>query len=114
MMKNMHTQSQLDRQNLLQPVRHLACVPQPTVTQSQSSITLEWPETPDSSLSTHPPTTSYHYLWLRDNCQCPQCVHPSNRQKLHSSAEVSPTLRPKNVRVVDGGGGRGPYLEILW
>lgn len=53
-------------------------------------------------------SSSYSYLWLRDNCQCPQCLHPSSRQKLHSSADVPLDIKPSSVRVVDN------EAEIVW
>ncbi|KIP02569.1 hypothetical protein PHLGIDRAFT_26528 [Phlebiopsis gigantea 11061_1 CR5-6] len=33
-------------------------------------------------------STTYPFRWLRDSCQCPKCVHPSTRQKLHQTSEV--------------------------
>src|SRR4051812_18683646 len=32
--------------------------------------------------------TKFNYIWLRDNCQCPLCIHPDNRQKLFLSSEI--------------------------
>ncbi|KAL5490633.1 hypothetical protein ACEPAI_5467 [Sanghuangporus weigelae] len=53
---------------------------------------------------------SFPFVWLRDSCQCPSCVHPSTRQKLHRSSDfardVSPT--PVSAEAVDGG------LRIAW
>ena len=37
---------------------------------------------------------SYPYLWLRDSCQCTQCLHPSTRQKLHRSSDVPLDVQP--------------------
>ncbi|EPQ55528.1 gamma-butyrobetaine hydroxylase [Gloeophyllum trabeum ATCC 11539] len=28
------------------------------------------------------------YVWLRDSCQCPSCIHPSTRQKLHRTSDL--------------------------
>ncbi|KAJ3182186.1 hypothetical protein HDU85_003228 [Gaertneriomyces sp. JEL0708] len=55
-------------------------------------------------------TSRFKYVWLRDNCQCPQCVHPSNRQKLHSSADVNPDVRPKSIRHLKD----NAALEVQW
>jgi len=38
----------------------------------------------------------FSYPWLRDSCQCPQCVHPSTKQKLHESSFVDPHVRPRS------------------
>ncbi|KAG0174096.1 hypothetical protein DFQ28_009731 [Apophysomyces sp. BC1034] len=51
---------------------------------------------------------TYSYLWLRDNCRCEQCVHPSSRQKLHSSADVPLDIAPSSVRITEDA------AEIVW
>ncbi|CAO3622974.1 unnamed protein product [Mucor hiemalis] len=53
-------------------------------------------------------TSTYSYLWLRDNCQCPSCLHPSSRQKLHSSADIPLDIKPSAVKIV------GEEAEITW
>lgn len=50
----------------------------------------------------------YGYLWLRDNCQCDQCIHPSNRQKLHSSADIPLDIAPRSVTA------KGDLAEVIW
>ncbi|GAB5585988.1 hypothetical protein Unana1_00888 [Umbelopsis nana] len=55
-----------------------------------------------------PQTSTYSHLWLRDNCQCPQCLHSTNRQKLHSSADVPLDIAPESTNLTDEG------LEITW
>ncbi|KAI9364371.1 hypothetical protein DFJ73DRAFT_620068 [Zopfochytrium polystomum] len=63
-------------------------------------------------------TGTYSLLWLRDNCQCPRCVHPENRQKLHSSADVSGSASAKSIAIIDGSAASapaaGPVLRIEW
>jgi len=39
----------------------------------------------------------FSYPWLRDSCQCSQCVHPSSKQKVHQSSFVDPHIRPRSV-----------------
>ncbi|KAM5546223.1 hypothetical protein V8D89_000349 [Ganoderma adspersum] len=45
----------------------------------------------------------YAWFWLRDSCQCPSCLHPSTRQKLHRTSdipvEVEPVDSPEGVQV---------------
>lgn len=53
-------------------------------------------------------TSTYSYLWLRDNCQCPECLHPSSRQKLHSSADIPLDIKPSAVKI------DGEEAEITW
>ncbi|KAJ3125374.1 hypothetical protein HK098_000321 [Nowakowskiella sp. JEL0407] len=31
---------------------------------------------------------NFSHYWLRDNCKCPKCIHPSSKQKLHSSGDL--------------------------
>lgn len=68
--------------------------------------------------------TPFSYVWLRDSCQGPESVHPSNRQKLHRTSDIPLDIRPKgltagevihantspptSIRVVPDG------LEIRW
>ncbi|OCB86566.1 Clavaminate synthase-like protein [Sanghuangporus baumii] len=53
---------------------------------------------------------SFPFVWLRDSCQCPSCVHPSTRQKLHRSSDFARDVppRPVSAEAVDGG------LRIAW
>ncbi|KAL6302262.1 Clavaminate synthase-like protein [Sparassis latifolia] len=50
------------------------------------------------------------FRWLRDSCQCPQCVHPSTRQKLHRTSDVPLDIHPtaNGVKHTDDG------LHIRW
>lgn len=52
--------------------------------------------------------STYSFLWLRDNCQCPQCLHPSSRQKLHSSADIPLDIKPIEFAIL------GEEAEITW
>ncbi|GAN07728.1 gamma-butyrobetaine hydroxylase [Mucor ambiguus] len=52
--------------------------------------------------------STYSFLWLRDNCQCPQCLHPSSRQKLHSSADIPLDIKPIDFKIL------GEEAEITW
>lgn len=52
---------------------------------------------------------SFPYVWLRDSCQCPRCVHPSTRQKLHRSSDFARrNLKPKSIKADKDG------LRVLW
>lgn len=47
---------------------------------------------------------TYPFRWLRDSCQCPKCVHPSTRQKLHQTTDVYQDKPSANsLRVLDDG-----------
>lgn len=69
-----------------------------------SQLTLNWP----ARFRSAPASSIFHYVWLRDNCQCAQCVHPTTRQKLHSSALIPLDIRPLEARV------EANQLTIKW
>ncbi|KAG8710948.1 hypothetical protein FRC09_020869 [Ceratobasidium sp. 395] len=49
------------------------------------------------------------YDWLRDSCQCPQCVHPSTKQKLiHTGDFVHPV--PRSATITN----QGSALHVQW
>jgi len=50
------------------------------------------------------------YRWLRDSCQCPQCIHPTSLQKLHRSPDIPIDVAPKPGGVSNEHGG----LRIEW
>lgn len=54
--------------------------------------------------------TSLPYRWLRDSCQCPACVHPSTRQKLHRTSDIGFDIIPATdgVKFTDKG------LDVEW
>ncbi|KAG6333400.1 hypothetical protein ID866_5682 [Astraeus odoratus] len=65
----------------------------------------------DSLQITLPPlSASFPYLWLRDACQCPRCVHPSTKQKLHRLSDVRSDVRP----ALDGLKLRDDGVHITW
>ncbi len=46
---------------------------------------------------------SFPYVFLRDNCQCPKCFHPSTKQRLLNTAfEVDVDIKPLEARSEDG------------
>ena len=36
--------------------------------------------------------SSYHFLWLRDNCPCSQCVHPATREQMFEVVDAPENL----------------------
>ncbi|KAG8916318.1 hypothetical protein FRC00_000312, partial [Tulasnella sp. 408] len=55
------------------------------------------------------------YVWLRDSCPCPSCVHPETRQKLHRTTDVPLDIKPKRLAWVNSTekGARWD-LEVEW
>jgi len=50
----------------------------------------------------------FHFLWLRDNCQCSSCIHPDSKQKLHSSGDIKSNIVPLSWKELPEG------IEIVW
>ena len=46
-------------------------------------------------------TSTFHAVWLRDNCPCPECRHP-NGQRLLDSAAIDDGVAVTSARAVDG------------
>ncbi|KAK3806922.1 MAG: hypothetical protein JOS17DRAFT_767026 [Linnemannia elongata] len=78
----------------------------PTVNQKDNT-TIEIQSLPGSKYHrSHP--TKLNTLWLRDNCPCPDCIHPSTRQKLHASTQVPLDIGVTSYRSTPEG------LEVVW
>ncbi|KAL6073349.1 trimethyllysine dioxygenase [Balamuthia mandrillaris] len=52
----------------------------------------------------------FHYLWLRDNCQCKECYHPITFQRLVDTLSISRDIRPNEVEVQPSGKG----VSVHW
>ncbi|KXN85150.1 Trimethyllysine dioxygenase, mitochondrial [Leucoagaricus sp. SymC.cos] len=52
--------------------------------------------------------TTFPYIWLRDSCQSPSCIHPATKQKLHRSSDIPLDVRPNGIRLND------QELEVDW
>nr|A0A384XR80.1 RecName: Full=Dioxygenase str8; AltName: Full=Strobilurin A biosynthesis cluster protein r8 [Strobilurus tenacellus]ATV82118.1 clavaminate synthase [Strobilurus tenacellus] len=52
----------------------------------------------------------YPFPWLRDACRCPDCVHPSTRQKLFCTSDIPVDIQPATNGVEEVGEG----VKIRW
>src|SRR5688572_31386094 len=50
----------------------------------------------------------FHYVWLRDNCPCPECLHPSG-QRLVDILDLPADAAPRKVTLDEAGA-----LLIRW
>lgn len=50
----------------------------------------------------------FHYIWLRDNCPCPQCREPNSFQKIFDISQQQEAPSPLSVNIKDR------ELEIIW
>ena len=69
-----------------------------TATPGERTVSLTWDDGSSSE---------FHYIWLRDNCACPECKHPDAWERLLDNVEMSLDVRPSEV-VFDGS------LQIIW
>ncbi|CAH1250332.1 BBOX1 [Branchiostoma lanceolatum] len=52
----------------------------------------------------------FPYVWLRDNCQCPQCFNPDSRSRLVLMLDLDVNVSPVRVEVQAG----GSSLSVEW
>ncbi|SPC67398.1 related to trimethyllysine hydroxylase [Ustilago sp. UG-2017b] len=48
-------------------------------------------------------TSKFHNIWLRDHCRCPQCYHPTTKQRLLNTFEIAPDTQPVSVEATTEG-----------
>ena len=51
---------------------------------------------------------AYHYIWLRDNCPCSECLH-ANGQRLVETSSIPLDIHPRTGSASDG-----DTVEIVW
>ncbi|KAL1958221.1 hypothetical protein VTO42DRAFT_4729 [Malbranchea cinnamomea] len=54
------------------------------------------------------PDTKWPSIWLRDNCQCRACIHPSTRQRAINTFSIPADIKPKNIQHKENS------IEIEW
>ncbi|KAI8854717.1 hypothetical protein BC829DRAFT_159954 [Chytridium lagenaria] len=89
---------------LFKPQRSFTLDSTPILKQTSDSLEVT------ASVSGKPVSGKFHYVWLRDHCPCPLCVHEHNRQKLHSSADVNVDVTPQSIRLLPS----EASVEIVW
>lgn len=52
----------------------------------------------------------FPYVWLRDNCQCESCFHPSSKSRIHLIQDLDVKTRPFGAKVVED----GQQVDIIW
>ncbi|WP_027855837.1 gamma-butyrobetaine dioxygenase [Marinobacterium jannaschii] len=53
--------------------------------------------------------SEYHYLWLRDNCPCHECISELSREQVFEICDVPLTIRPETATLTEDG-----RLDIVW
>ena len=62
------------------------------------TVTIEWNDGTSSR---------FHFIWLRDNCACPECRHPEAWQRLLDNVVMNLAVAPTEITF-------GDRLEITW
>lgn len=62
---------------------------------------------------------AFHYLWLRDNCPCAQCLDPDAGERLFDTVSMPPDLAPRQVKadgevIIDWEDGHRTVLDAAW
>jgi gamma-butyrobetaine hydroxylase len=47
-------------------------------------------------------------IWLRDNCRCPDCLHPGTQERLLDTADLAADVAPASAQLVNGA------VEVVW
>lgn len=47
-------------------------------------------------------TARFHHVWLRDNCPCPDCRHPSIAERTLDTITIDLAIVPASIEVIDG------------
>ncbi len=71
-----------------------------TLTRSDRSLTLAWADGREWAFS---------FLWLRDNCPCPGCLHPVTRERTVITAQLPDDVAPAEATLEPDG-----TLVIVW
>lgn len=48
-------------------------------------------------------TSKFHNIWLRDHCRCPQCYHPTTKQRLLNTFEIPSDAQPVSAEATTEG-----------
>jgi len=51
----------------------------------------------------------FHFLWLRDNCACDQCIDSGSHERVYSILDIPADLRAQSATVSDLGG-----VQVVW
>lgn len=55
-----------------------------------------------------PEESEFNFMWLRDNCQCEDCLHPVTRERTLITSDIPENISPIASNVADG------KLSIMW
>ena len=83
------------RSRCSQNARQLSQNPGVTLKEGRDSVEIKWNGKKDTT------SAKFHYMWLRDNCQCQECYHPDTLQRLSDVLNIKGDLKPTRVGLSD-------------
>lgn len=72
----------------------------PSCSEKEDAVLIDW--------KSQNAWSRFHYLWLRDNCMCPQCFHSATNQRLVDTLAIPSNITPSSVEL------EGENLCIRW
>ena len=78
----------------------------PSFLQHRDGVEVNWKLTQQQLGS----RSKFHYVWLRDNCMCPQCFHPETSQRLVNALQVPLDVSPSRVEFTT----KSNALRVEW
>ncbi len=64
--------------------------------------------------------SQFHYVWLRDNCICSECMHPDTLERTLITAEIADDIAPQDAHVdkdslvIDWNDGHHSRYPLVW
>ncbi|KDO23485.1 hypothetical protein SPRG_21026 [Saprolegnia parasitica CBS 223.65] len=58
--------------------------------------------------------SSFHYVWLRDNCHCPRCRHPVAEERLHDTLAIPMDIQPARIQALPASDVGEAMVRIAW
>ncbi|OQR93570.1 gamma-butyrobetaine dioxygenase [Achlya hypogyna] len=58
--------------------------------------------------------SSFHHIWLRDNCHCPACRHPVAEERMHDTLAIPMNISPTTVEAVPATSTTEAAIRIAW
>ncbi|KAI5949130.1 hypothetical protein KGF57_004960 [Candida theae] len=73
-----------------------------------NKVEITWAENTSEERNTSSVASTYHNIWLRDNCHCSKCYYPLTKQRLLNSATIDLDIKTKSITH------NGEIVTIVW
>ena len=88
----------------------------PQLTSGNDSISIDWRDSLGGmrKIKRVLSSSKYHYVWLRDNCRCPQCFNPGLNQRFIDSLSALGRANPTSLSLSASEDGETTTLRVVW